>query len=71
MYNYLIKSSHTRSLSIIADMYNEELINVEQRGMLKELILDNDEKLKNYLETFHRIDDRSILYSSILDLLSK
>lgn len=52
-------------------MYNEEYITFEQRGMLKELILDNDEKLINYLEIYQRTEDRSLLYNSLLDLLSK
>jgi hypothetical protein len=51
-------------------MYNENFISFEQRGLLKELILDYDERLIMYLEDYKFNDDKSVLYNSIIELIS-
>jgi hypothetical protein len=51
-------------------MYNDNYITVDQRGALKELVLDNDERLFNYLEFYQSNGDKIVLYDSIIGLLS-
>jgi hypothetical protein len=45
------------------------MITLEQRGRLKELILDNDDRLVNLLEPYKTDRNLAVLYSKILELL--
>lgn len=58
-------------LSIVSKMFSECHINVEQRGVLKDMILDHDKGLKNILNTYEITRDREWLYGSIIEAVKE
>jgi hypothetical protein len=48
-------------------MYSECYINTEQRGILKDMILDHDTTLKDILYEYECSRDKDKLYTSIVD----
>lgn len=50
-------------------MFSSNLINTFQRGLLKELIIDNDANLINYLSVYEEEGDIGKLYDSIIKLV--
>jgi ribosomal protein L15E len=49
-------------------MYNEKFINIEQRGFLKELIIDRDSNLIHFLNEYEVTNDCTKLYENIIKL---
>jgi len=56
-------------LSIASKMYNEEIINKEQRGIFKELILSNEQALVNFLNQYENNEDYLLLYYNIVKFI--
>ena len=44
--------------AIVSKMSKEGVVNERQRGILKDLILDHDQRLLSYLETYEAEGDR-------------
>jgi hypothetical protein len=57
-------------LSIASKLYKEKFITIEQRGVLKELILDQDPNLLNILTTYENTRNYKILCESITKLIA-
>ena len=55
-------------LSIISKMFNECLINENQRGILKEMIMDHNKVLNNILDEYEIDADSKKLYENIIQL---
>jgi hypothetical protein len=49
-------------------MYNEKYINSEQRGILKEMIIDRNQELTKYLNEYEISGDSLSLYQKIVKL---
>lgn len=58
-------------LSIVSRMYKESTINQDQRTKLKDLIIDEDMKLIQCLQTYEMDGDRRQLYSRFKELASE
>ena len=57
-------------LSIVSKLFKEKFISLEQRGILKELILDKDHNLLNILTTYENTRNYKNLCESITKLIS-
>ncbi|OMJ75932.1 hypothetical protein SteCoe_24828 [Stentor coeruleus] len=57
-------------LAIVSRMLKEGLLNPEQKGKLKDLILEGDTKMMQYLQQYEMDGNRRLLYSSFLKLAS-
>ena len=55
-------------LAIVSKMSKEELLNKEQRGVLKDLIIENDPRILNCLRQYELDGDRKNLYKNCLNL---
>ena len=55
-------------LSIVSKMFSECYIDENQRGILKELIMDYDEKLMHILNEYEESGDSVRLYDCIIRL---
>lgn len=55
-------------LSIISKMYSEKYISAQQRGVLKEMIIDRDPTLSKYLNEYEITGDSLKMYQKIIDL---
>jgi hypothetical protein len=55
-------------LSLVSKMYNEKYINSEQRGILKEMIIDRNQVLTKYLNEYEISGDSLSLYQKIVKL---
>lgn len=56
-------------LAIASRMYKEKVINLEQRGKLKDLILDSDRRLETALNEYYLDSDRNLLYQNLISLI--
>ncbi len=52
-------------------MYRENLITSDQRGILKELILDKNQHLNMYLSLYEINNNYQVLYDNIIKLISQ
>jgi len=59
----------TSPLIVISNLFSNKLITPEQRGLLKELVIDNNKTLLNYIEDFENDKDLSRLYDKLKVLL--
>lgn len=57
-------------LAIVSKMFKEGLLNKNQRGVLKDLIIDNDQRILNLLKQYEADGDRNVLYKNFLSLAS-
>jgi hypothetical protein len=57
-------------LAIVSRMLKEGLLNPEQKGKLKDLILEGDAKMMQCLQQYEMDGNRRLLYSSFLKLAS-
>lgn len=55
-------------LSIISKMFGDKYINADQRGVLKELIIDRDPTLIQFLNEYEITSDHFKLYQNIISL---
>jgi hypothetical protein len=55
-------------LSIISKMFNDNYINENQRGLLKEMIMDQNQYLDNILDEYEIDADSNKLYENIIAL---
>jgi len=56
-------------LSIASKMYSEQIINKEQRGILKELILTNEPNLVHFLNLYENTSNSELLYDNIIKII--
>ena len=56
--------------AVVSKMSKEGLLSAEQRGFLKDLILDYDSKLLGYLQEYENGGDREKLYYNFLQISS-
>ena len=57
-------------LSIASKMFRENLISLDQRGVLKELILDQDQNLSQFLNIYESSRNYTSLCENICKLIS-
>ena len=55
-------------LAIASNMYKEKAINLDQRGKLKDLILDSDPRLHAALNQYYVDGNRNLLYRNLVSL---
>jgi len=58
-------------LSIASKMYAETVINKEQRGILKELILTNEQNLIQFLNQYENNANSDMLYENIIKIIEE
>jgi len=58
-------------LSITSKMFREKMISHEQRGILKELVLDQNPNLYGYLSVYESNNNYKLLYENIIKLISR
>ena len=58
-------------LSIASKMFLENIINKTQRGILKELILSNDQSLIHFLNDYENNGNSDLLYGNIIKLIEE
>ncbi len=58
-------------LTITSKMFAEDVITKEQRGLLKELILTNEQSLLDLLNQYENYSDSEWLYEKIIKLLDE
>ena len=61
--------SKTKLLSIISNLYNNEVINVDERGILKDKVLYDDVRVINYLDEYDVKRDSYAFYNSLINLI--
>ncbi len=54
--------------AIVSKMSKEGLLNNEQRGILKDLILDYDQRILMFLNDYEQTGDRDKLYFNFLQI---
>jgi len=65
------KYSKTTPLTIISQLYNFQMINSSQRSMLKELIMDSNKMLFQYLDNYKQDGSIQNLYDNLYGLLNR
>lgn len=55
-------------LAIVSNMHKEKAINLDQRGKLKDLILDSDPRLHAALNEYYIDGNRNLLYRNLIRL---
>ena len=69
--NLLIQPKSRTLLSIASKMYKENLITSKQKGILKELILDDNKNLGMFLSLYEMNNNYKILYDNIIKLVTQ
>ena len=65
---YLVWPKSRMLLAIVSRMLKEGLLNPQQKGKLKDLILDEDAKMLQCLQQYEMDGNRKLLYSTFLKL---
>jgi len=68
---YKLKPKSKMLLSIASKMFLENIINKTQRGILKELILSNDQSLIHFLNDYENNGNSDLLYGNIIKLIEE
>lgn len=55
-------------LAIVSRMYKEKVVNLDQRGKLKDLIIDSDPRLNAPLNDYYLDGNRNNLYRNLISL---
>lgn len=55
-------------LAIVSRMHKEKVIDLDQRGRLKDLILDSDPRLHQALNDYYIDNNRTNLYRNLINL---
>lgn len=56
--------------AIVSKMSKEGFLNAQQRGILKELILDYDTRLISCLKEYDKVGNKDKLYNNLLHIAS-
>lgn len=70
LFYLFIQPNKKMLLSITANMFSEGLLDFKQRGIMKELILDQNPILNKLISTYQLDSDVNLLYKNILDILN-